>query len=640
MKFEPRWKPELPNLKGAELIGLDIETYDPHLKELGSGVRRGAYIIGLSVSIKRDGQYLSWYIPVGHNEGPNIEFDKFRLWAKEELTNEKQDKILTNALYDLDFLTHEKIKIAGRIHDIQVAEPLLDENAGRYNLEYLSKKYLGFGKYEEELNDYVKNLFGPKAETKANLWKLPSTIVRKYAEVDASNPLKIFEQQIKLIEEEELTEIYNIETDLIPILLKMKVEGVRVDKDRAHILEEKYKKQIKENEKRLKEIAGYNINYRASESIGTFCDRNSISYPLTQKTKKPSITKDWMERQDHEIFELILSLRQDYKLSGSFFEGAVLKYQINGRVHCQFNQLRSEEYGTVSGRFSSSLPNLQQIPSPEKTLGPLARSLFLPEEDEQWVCCDYKQIEPRLTLHYAKGPEAEKAREFLINHPNEDSYKPMLDATWEYLIKYFPEKLVRKKLKIIQLGLTYGQGKTSLVKKLGVSPREGNEIMKYFHELVPYVKSLSNDVKKVAERRGYVKTILGRRRRFDTFEPRGNYGEERFPALPYEEAINEYGTNIVRAYCYKALNSVIQGSSADMIKKAMVDIYKSGLLDHVKMLLTIHDELDFSVPKTQQGTECKKEIKHIMETTIPLKVPTKIDMEVGDNWGYIQKELQ
>jgi len=664
-RFKRRWKPELPSLKGADLIGLDIETYDPFLKELGTGVRRNGHMVGLSVAIKREDEYKAWYIPCRHKEGLNIEPEKVIEWAKEELSNPKQEKILSNCLYDLDYLAHEKVTVNGRINDIQNAEPIINENQRRFGLEAMSKKYLGIGKYEDELDNYCKRIFGDKVNTKAQIHRLPSDIVREYAEVDAINPLKIFEKQIEEIKKQGLEDIYNLECDLVPILLEMKRNGIRVNTERAKVLDKEYAKIIKENKERLNELAGYEVNFNASASIALYCDKHGIEYPLTAKTKKPSFTKPWMENRDEEFFELVTQLKQDYKLSGSFVEGVVLKYAVNGRVHCQLNQLKGDQYGTVSGRFSSSLPNLQQIPSPEKALGPLIRSLFLPEIDEEWVCCDYKQIEPRLTLHYARGQEAEAARQFLRDNPDEDSYKPMMNAIYSYICKLVPESsidvqsakfkkehkdttlteeeirekvrynLSRKKLKIIQLGSMYGQGERGLIKKLGLSPKEGRDTMSNFHKLLPYVKQLSESVKNRAESRGYVKTILGRKRRFDTYEPRGNYGTDRYPDLPYDEAVEMYGHNIVRAFCYKALNSVIQGGSADMIKKAMIDVKKSGVLDHCRMLLTVHDELDFSIPKTKIGQECKKEIKYMMEHVVELRVPTRIDMECGSNWGEL-----
>ncbi len=665
-RFKRRWKPELPSLEGAEIIGVDIETYDPFLKELGTGVRRNGYTVGISVAGKFDNEYKSWYIPFRHEEGPNIEPEKVIEWANTELGRKDQQKIFSNGLYDLDYLKQEGIHVKGRLNDVQIAEPLINENQRKFGLETLSNKYLGTGKYETELNTYCKEIFGEKVNPKSMIWKMPSNIVRRYAEVDAIEPLQIFEKQLKEIKEQKIEDIFELETDLMPILLKMKRNGIRVDMKRARIIDSEYQQMIRDNKERLRELAGYDVNYNASASIALFCDRNGIKYPLTAKTKKPSFTKPWMQRREEEFFELILELKQNSKISDDFVEGVILKYATNERVHCQLNQLKSDNYGTVSGRFSSSLPNLQQLPSPEKALGPLVRSLFLPEEDEEWVCFDYSQIEPRLTLHYARGKSAEKARLFFKDNPTTDAYKPMLDAIYDSIKDLIPigsiniqtekfikenlnsdlnevqirekvrHNLARKLLKIIYLGLCYGQGETNLIKKLGLTYKEGKSIISSFHQFVPYVRALSKDVKEIAEARGYVKTILGRRRRFNTFEPRGNFGENRLPDLPYDEAVKEYGHNIVRAFCYKSLNSLIQGGSADQIKKAMVEVSKSGVLDYCRMLLTVHDELDFSVPKNLIGEECKKEIKHIMETCVELRVPVVVDMECGNNWGYLK----
>ncbi len=641
---EKRWKPELPDLKNDDRISIDIETCDPDLKELGCGVRRNGYMVGMSVAVKRDNEYLGWYIPIKHKIGDNVDYDVFVRWANENLTNEKQDKIFTNCLYDLDYLT-EIVDIKGRFIDILNAEPLIDENARKYGLDTQAKKYLGYGKDEKELEDYVKSTMGQKADVKGNIWAIPARVVRKYAEMDAIEPLMIFEKQEKILEEEELMGIFNLETDLVPMLLNMKKNGVRVDTEKASKIETEYIEHIKKDKVRLNEIAGYEVNYNSADSISKYLDANGIKYNITQKSRKASITKQWLDRQDGEFFELIRRLRQDERISNAFVEGMILKYSVKGRIHCQFNQLKGDEYGTVSGRFSSSLPNLQQVPSPDKSvvMGPLIRSLFIPEEGHEWVSADYSQIEPRLTLHYGRGQEAEKARNKLLAKPDADIYSSMVEELSNYDLNINKDvindkKLFRKMTKTVFLGITYSMGVNAICQRLGLGQKDSMDIVKAFNSIVPYVKELSDRAKNAAETRGYVKTIMGRKSRFNLFEPRGNFGVDRMPALQYEEAFKEYGSNIQRAFCYRALNRIIQGGSADIMKKSMVDIWKSGICDVVKMHLTVHDEIDFSCPKNKIGEEAKKEINYMMENVMEeLSVPLKVDMECSDHsWGYVK----
>lgn len=650
MTIERRWKPELPNIKGADLIGIDIETYDPDLKELGSGVRRDGYMVGFSIAIKRDGEYKAWYVPIRHEVGTNIEPEIALQWCKDNLCSDGVDKVFTNALYDLDYFYEEGVFIDGKFHDILNSEPLLDEYQHKFGLEYQAQKYLGYGKDESELENYVRQIIGPKANVKGSIWKLPGRIIKKYAEQDAIQPLMIYEKQQIELEKQDLLGIYNLETRLVPMLLHMKRVGVRVNIERAFTLELEYKEQIKKDYKRLKEIAGYNVNYRASESIAEYCDTEGIEYSITKKSKKPSITKTWMERQEGEFFELCLKLRQDDRLSNAFIENLIMKYQINERIHCQFNQLKGDSTGvltgTVSGRLSSSLPNLQQIPSPDKTLGPVIRKLFIPEEDHEWVCLDLRQIEPKISLHYSTGRIAEETKKRLWENPDIDSYSDMVAELRKFDININKkilesDKLFRKLSKTCFLGISYSMGINAICQRLGVDYKEGVNIINIFNNSVPYIKKLNDRVKKIAETRGYIKTILGRKSRFNTFEPRGMYGKNRndFPALPYNQAVLEYGHNIQRAYCYKSMNRLIQGSSADILKKAMINIWESGICSEAIPHLSVHDEMDFSVLKNERGKEIKKELVYMMENVVPeLTVPLKTDLETGPNWGELIKE--
>jgi DNA polymerase I-like protein with 3'-5' exonuclease and polymerase domains len=292
----------------------------------------------------------------------------------------------------------------------------------------------------------------------------------------------------------------------------------------------------------------------------------------------------------------------------------ILDHNVNGRIHGELHPLRSDRGGTVTGRFSSSKPNLQQVPARHDEIGPLIRGVFIPEEDMYWGAFDYSQQEPRLTVHYAyktQQPEAEEAV---------DAYKNK-DADFHQVVADMAN-ISRKEAKIINLGLSYGMGKDKLIKQLGISPSEAEELFDTYHSRVPFIKGLRDQCARLGGNRGYIVTLLGRKCRFNLYEPRFEYGKT---PLPIDQALEEYGQDIRRAYTHKAMNRLIQGSAADMTKQAMVDLYREGILPHTQ----IHDELDISV----DSLETSQKIIEIMTDCVKISVPNKVDAEIGHSWG-------
>jgi DNA polymerase I-like protein with 3'-5' exonuclease and polymerase domains len=190
----------------------------------------------------------------------------------------------------------------------------------------------------------------------------------------------------------------------------------------------------------------------------------------------------------------------------------------------------------------------------------------------------------------------------------------------------------RKQAKTINLGLFYGMGNKKLASELGLDIDSAYELFNKYHSKVPFVKELSKQVSHVASTRGYIKTLLGRKRRFDLWEPKDSWGEKAYNRV--EAGINYPKQELKRAYTHTALNALIQGSSADITKAAMLKIYESDLLNDIDLKLTVHDELDFSVPKNKQ--KCLSEAIHLMQNAVDLSVPLKIDVEKGDSWGTIK----
>jgi DNA polymerase I-like protein with 3'-5' exonuclease and polymerase domains len=604
----------------AKLIAIDTETYDPNLKTMGpGGFRKDGHVAGISIST--DSGYTE-YFPIGHEGGGNLNKTKvisFLLYIYQS----KKKLIFANALYDVEWLYSLDKRLTltrhHRIYDVQTIEHLIDENKLKYSLDSLAKFYLRKSKYEVELEQAVLYKFGKRAKVKENLWRLHANEVSEYAKEDALLTLQIYQKQQDRIKREEIESIVDFESRLIPVLFHMRKKGVRVDVDKAHSLYIELEKKQTEVQKMLNRLGGTEVNVWANASLKEAYDKNSIGYNYTAKGT-PSFTASWLETQMDDVSQSILKVRKLDKIRNTFVKNMIIDKATNGRIYCGFNPM-----GTVTGRFSSQYPNLQQVPARDPELGPMIRSLFLPEEDCEWVCADYSQQEPRVLVHYAslKGMDtAIKVQDQFIKSDDTDFHQMVADMA----------SIPRKQAKTINLGLFYGMGNKKLAAELGLDNDQAYELFNKYHDKVPFVKELSRQVSNVASTRGYIKTLLGRKRRFDKWEPRDSWGER---AYSLSEAHAHYPKQeLKRAYTHTAMNALIQGSSADITKAAMVKIYEAGLLDEIDLKLTVHDELDFSVEILKQ--KCFNESLQIMKTCVDLKVPLKVDVEKGLNWGTIE----
>ena len=633
---------EFPDLRKAEEIAIDLETRDPDLKKLGSGAIKGnGEIVGIAVAV--DG-YKS-YFPIAHGEGPNMDRAKVLSWFK-DICESPGTKIFHNAMYDVCWIRNLGIKINGLIIDTMIAASLIDENRYNYTLNSLSWLYLNKGKNEALLNKAAKER---GLDPKADMWKMPASEVGAYAEEDAALTLQLWNHFKKIIIEEDLQNIFNLETDLFPCLVDMRHLGVRVDVQKAQQLKQALK--IKEENllQQIKIETGIDTQIWAARSIAKVFEKLKLPYEVTAKTKAPSFTKNFISNHKNPVVNMIAEARKINKVRTTFID-TILEHEHNGRIHADINQIRSDDGGTVTGRFSYSNPNLQQIPARDPDTGPLIRSLFIPEENCKWGTFDYSQQEPRLVAHYALRfgyDSAQTIANSYENDPSTDFHQIVADMA----------KIDRKEAKTINLGLFYGMGKAKLQAELGVTKEKTEELFSQYHNNAPFVKMLLNGVMEVAQEKGRIKTLLGRRCRFPKYEPilRGLDWGKYVPAEDHERMmeLKNMGPHLLdedgeiikdsdgspkknywyknghrRAFTYKALNKLIQGSAADMTKKAMVDLYKEGLLAHIQ----IHDELDFSIESKEQS----QKIKEIMENAVNLKVPNKVDYESGPNWGEIK----
>lgn len=640
---------DLPNLSAAKTIGLDTETCDPQLTTKGPGVRRDGYMVGISVAVP-EGQ--KWYLPFGHATGQQFEKENIMRWAKDNLCNPNQPKVGANILYDLDYLYHEGVKVAGPFHDIQVAEPLIDENKRAYGLDPLALHYLG-EKKRTSLLDCACQDWGFKGKSQKHIWKLDPKYSGPYAEGDAEQALLIFQKQKKILTEQGLDRVFDTETRLIPMLLHMRQVGVRIDVDRLVTLHERMTGELKTYNQKLNSGPNEQIDFWAGESIARAFDREGLDYPMTPKTKKPSFVKGWLEQQDNQLSKNIVKCRELDKFIGTFLEGSLLEMLVGDRIHCQFNQLRGDEFGTVTGRFSSSNPNLQFIPT-RTDLGKQCRKVFIPDEGYGWCKADYSQIEIRVLAHYAMGRGSADIVQAFINNPKLDYHQWCADTANIAQRMGLTAKQARDFAKRINFGLIYGMGLDKLAGELRIPFNEAKSFRKMYYKELPFLKKTVDAATDAASARGYIKTILGRRRRFNLWEPTDRRLAAMITAHPNKDVVKrkteeliavignkdergkKYFKGIQRAGCYKAFNAADQGSSADIMKMALVDVWESGVCDIIHPSITVHDELNFSYPLNKIGEEAIRETKHIMENVYPLKVPTLVDVEVGPNWGNVE----
>jgi len=609
--FKPQteWLPpeEFKDLSSYDEIAIDLETKDPSLKDMGSGSITGkAKIVGIALAVEG----WSAYYPIDHEGGGNMDKKKVMNYFRTVL-NYPSTKIFHNAMYDVCFIRAAGLKINGKIVDTMIAGSLVDENRFRYDLGSLGRDYVGIGKNEAVLKETAKEWgIDPKSE----MYKLPAMYVGEYAEQDAVLTLKLWQEMKKEILIEEISSIFELETELFPCLVDMRFLGVRVDVEGAHALKQKLVQVEKECLQQVKKATGIDTQIWAARSIEKVFQKLSLDYERTQKTDSPSFTKNFLQNHEHPIVKQIARAREINKAHTTFID-TILKHSHKGRIHADINQLRSDNGGTVTGRFSYFNPNLQQIPARNKDLGPMIRSLFIPEEGHTWGCFDYSQQEPRLVVHYAALDNLYGVSDVI------EAYKDG-EADFHQIVAEMAD-IPRSQAKTINLGLFYGMGKNKLQAELGINEDKAKDLFKQYHNRVPFVKTLMDSVMRKAADNGRIRTWLGRRCRFNLWEP-NQYGIHK--ALPHDAALAEHGPGIRRAYTYKALNKLIQGSAADMTKKAMVELHKEGIIPHIQ----VHDELDISV----KGNADK--IKEIMESAVELEVPNKVDYESGSNWGNIK----
>jgi len=612
---QTEWVPpdRFPDLSDAKEIAIDLETCDPNMERYGPGwPRNDGYVVGYAFAV--DGW--TGYFPVKHQGGGNLDQGLVERFVRRVLML-PADKIMHNAAYDCGWLLASGFEIKGRIIDTMIAAPLLDENRFSYSLNALGFDYLKEVKSEQGLKEAASDF---NVHAKKELWKLPAMFVGEYAEQDAALTLKLWQSFKAQLRKEEVQSIFDLETELLPILINLTKQGIRFDRDKAQKLILQMQEREESLQKELRKLAGAPVEVWAAASIAEAFDKLKISYPRSN-TGLPSFTRSFLESHEHPIAKLIVEARELNKTHGTFLQPYLDFSAADGRIHPHVNQLRSDDGGTVTGRLSMANPNLQQVPARHEIIGPMVRSLFLPEEGDMWGACDFSSQEPRLLVHYSallELPGAEKMAEAYRENPDTDFHQMVADMAG----------IKRKQAKTIGLGLMYGMGKGKLANELDLPVEEAEALMQVFHTKVPFLRGTVNAVQKRIEHPGSggsIRTLLGRKCRFPLWEPT-QWGVNK--ALPYEQAIVEYGRSIKRAFTYKGLNRLIQGSAADQTKAGMIALHKAGF----KILLQVHDEIAVSVYSREEAMQAAE----VMRDAVKLEVPSKVDVECGPSWGEAQ----
>jgi len=643
------------DLTDIDTVAIDLETYDPNLKLKGLGaVRKDGFVTGIAIATKNQ----TLYFPIAHAMTDNLNVNDTWEYLDEKLFKNKEiRKVFHNAMYDVCWIRSAIGHMPkGQLLDTMIAASVIDETRMRYSLDAISKDYLKESKYKYDLAEKSLAECGIK-DPMSNMHKLPYSLVKDYAEQDVNLTLKLWNLFEKKLDEVLYTKdnedgskelkscrkIFELETKLFPCLVDMKFKGVKIDVQKAKTLGKLLEKRRDNLVKIIKKRTGIDVEIWAASSIKNLLDHQKITKYKKTKAGLPQLPKDFLKTHKNRYLRMIVKARECDKAKGTFVEG-LLEFVHEGRIHADINQIRSDQGGTVTGRFSMSNPNLQQIPS-RGIIGKKMRELFLPEDGCVWGSFDYSQQEPRIVVHYA----------LKLGLPGTDTLKDEFnkeDADFHQIVADMAQ-ISRTMAKTINLGLFYGMGKIKLQNELNLTREKANALFSAYHAKVPFVKRLSQDLIEFAEEHKLLFTLKDRFCRFNKWETRNREWNntinkyEPVPILTKEDAETAFKAELLEkfkdnvadnymqdfdryykpAFTYKALNRLIQGSAADMTKKAMVDLYEQGILPQIQ----IHDELCLSIKNDNDALV----VKQTMENAILLEVKNKVNYKKGKNWGSI-----
>lgn len=656
------------------VIGLDIETYDPLLKKAGySWKYNQGYILNTALYYEAEDR-LEVIAGIHNLNSPFTDGERHTENRKiiELFKNPNVCIVGANLQYDIGWLLHEfhmqTYEVKCSFVDVLQAESILDE-FGIHSLESVSQKYLKYGKSKDRIEDWVKENISAKGDFRQHLKDAPWDLLVEYVQGDAKNPVKVWRKQLTLLKAQDLCARCKLEFDCILPILQITMNGYPIDDDQKKKnleLLTMYRDKLKSEFETKYNIRNFNVN--SSNSIASFCDKQNIPYrckitlkgyngegfhgdylkidsayakakrvvssfqyvksvpvayvpcEMTERTCdllkeegfmltcSPNVDKKFFAQAREQYPEI--ALIADWKLAngiiskilGEEYERFVaLDEDGVKRIHPQFNIT-----DTVSFRLSSNKPNGQQIPSKggftvhdgdkeiEVSFPKLTRALFIPNPDEILWKIDYGQIEYRLICNIAVGEGSAEVREEFAKNPHLDFHQYVVDLTG----------LSRKYAKNMSFGVSFGMGLKSMAESFGWTMERAEEISEQYHQHMPFVAPTLALVGDVAVKRGYIKTVCGSHARLPN---------------PNKK--------------YTMLNRYTQGSGAEILKSSIVRAYKEGLWEKIHVINTVHDELNGSVPVTEEKISDVYEMAKIMTTTIPLRVPLEAEPEFGLNWA-------
>lgn len=652
--------PDLTRYREYPVVGLDTETN-------GLDIMHQAKMLSAAFP---DGHTTSFAWGLADSSENNCSISDVQRLL-DALDREGFTKVFHNAQFDIRMMFNAGLSTSlYNVEDTGTCAPLLNELENSFSLQYLGEKYVGQGKLQdEELIGWCHEQFGGQKTHKVqvkNYWKSPFWKIAPYCEQDASVTLKLYQKLRPQITEKGFEHLYGIESNLFPMLMKMHWAGVRANVERSErvfheisrirdLIEAKWDRGVRKvfrEAGELDQLVGGSLNTRSGPQMEILFKALGEPYPRKEPTAKmiqkagrkgiepddvignPSFPGSFLETVDNPLIGMCLQVRKLSHYADTFIRNYILdNIDPTGFIHGEFHPLKNANYGTESGRFSSGgRLNLQNIPKPKKgeltidfegvkwPIGKLLRSLFIPRKGHQWVKIDYSQIEYRFLAHYcAMLKTGGKLRQAYLDNPDADFHKMMADMVG----------VDRDPAKTLNFGIVYGMGRAKLARSLGVSEEEAEEILETYHGNAPEINAFSQFCKGRASKRGFVKTWGGRYARFR--KEKGKWGGMQF------------------ARTHKALNSLLQGSAADLLKVSMVEVDKIIDWDEVVCRLTVHDELDFDISGSPESHRMIRDVKTAMEQfqdeeraklfgfRSHITVPIIAEVEIGKSWGELSK---
>lgn len=580
-------------IKRCGLVSVDTETDSP------SPTR--ARLVGMSFSVK-PGQ--AFYLPLGHDYPgvpAQIPLNKALPLVREVLSDPKISKLGQNIKYDLIVLRRAGVHLRGIEKDSMVMSYLLEPNWGKHSLDKLALAYL------QAKTIAYEDITG-KGKNQVTMNAVPVEKVVPYACQDADLALRLSELLWPRVVEKKLNVLYReIELPLIEVLAEMEMAGVKVDPSALRSLSEELEVQLRQLEKKIFELSGEEFNLNSPQQLANILFHKCQLTPArrTRITKKFSTSLDILQELAplHPIAQYALEYRQLAKLKSTYADALPLLINPQtGRIHTSYNQTVA-----ATGRLSSSEPNLQNIPL-RGELGLRFRQAFIPEPGHLFLAADYSQIELRVLAHLSEDPGLIETFE-----ANRDIHEETARQVFGPVLAHLKDEL-RRRAKVINFSIIYGTSAFSLAKELSTTPKEAQRFIDRYFEQHPRVQEFLEATVKQAETKGFTQTIFGRLRQV--------------PELKQKDKVTQQAGRRI------ALNAPIQGSAADLMKKAMIDIWHEfkarGL--QTRMILQVHDELVFEVPENEKS-QVEPIVREKMERVYPLRVPLKVHLSWGANWA-------